>query len=164
LPRKYDSLRAKIASSITNLDRTKILTEATKRSREARRTQLAGLANSDVFLSEIKELKKDSLSRLDSLIETFVSNCKGNGAKVIIARTGDDVVSYLLELAERNDVKLIDKSKSLTTEEIELNHYLEEKGLDVVETDLGERIIQLAHEKTLPSRFPGGSQIAERNC
>jgi L-lactate dehydrogenase complex protein LldF len=154
LPRKYDSLRAKIASSITNLDRTKILTEATKRSREARRTQLAGLANSDVFLSEIKELKKDSLSRLDSLIETFVSNCKGNGAKVIIARTGDDVVSYLLELAERNDVKLIDKSKSLTTEEIELNHYLEEKGLDVVETDLGERIIQLAHEKPFHLVFP----------
>jgi L-lactate dehydrogenase complex protein LldF len=154
LPKSYNSLKVKIAESISHLDRTKVLAAATRRSRNARTFQLASLQNSDVWLEEIKELKRESISNLDNLLRQFVSNCEANGAKVKIAKTGEDVVYYLLDLAQTNNVKLIGKSKSLTTEEIELNQYLEQKGINVVETDLGERIIQLAHEKPFHLVFP----------
>jgi L-lactate dehydrogenase complex protein LldF len=154
LPKSYNSLKAKIASSISRLDRTFVLAAATKRSRSARAVQLASIPKSEAFLAEIKELKRDSISKLEPLLEEFISKCRTNGAKVTVAQTGMDVVNYLIDLAQKNNVKLISKAKSLTTEEIELNHYLEEKGINVVETDLGERIIQLAHEKPFHLVFP----------
>jgi L-lactate dehydrogenase complex protein LldF len=154
MPKSYNSLKVKIAEAISHIDKTKVLAEATSRSRNARATQLASLPDSETFLAEIKQLKKDSIADIDNLVRRFVSSCESNGAKVVIAKTGQDVVDYLLELAKRHNAKLIGKSKSLTTEEIELNHYLEEKGINVVETDLGERIIQLAHEKPFHLVFP----------
>ncbi|MDH2899475.1 MAG: LUD domain-containing protein [archaeon] len=154
MPKNYNSLKAKIAESLTHLEKTNVLAAATKRSRNARATQLASLQDSDRFLAEVKELKRESISDLDSLLGRFVASCKANGANILIAKTGQDVVRYLLELAQKNNVKLIGKSKSLTTEEIELNQHLEEEGINVVETDLGERIIQLAHEKPFHLVFP----------
>jgi L-lactate dehydrogenase complex protein LldF len=154
LPKSYESLKAKIAESIAHLDRTDVLRNATKRSRNARTLQLASLRHSDELLSDVKNLKRNSISNLDNLLVQFLASCRANGATTLVAKNGEEVVSYLLELAQKNNVKLIGKSKSLTTEEIELNHFLEDKGIDVVETDLGERIIQLAHEKPFHLVFP----------
>lgn len=154
MPRSYNPLKAKIAEAIAHFERSRALTFATQRSRNARALQLQSFENPEAFLSDVKELKTRSISQLDGLLSTFTAACEGNGVKVFRASTGKDVVDYILDLAQKNKVKLIGKAKSLTTEEIELNHFLEEKGINVVETDLGERIIQLAHEKPFHLVFP----------
>src|SRR5690606_24706042 len=69
-----------------------------------------------------------------------------NGFKVLWAVDAEEANRQVLEIAKRHQVKLISKSKSMLTEEIALNPVLEKAGLRVVETDLGEYIIQLNHE------------------
>ncbi|MBV5338733.1 MAG: LUD domain-containing protein [Deltaproteobacteria bacterium] len=92
----------------------------------------------------IADLKSYAASRLEELSEQFTHNAEACGAKVF--RTNDPVKvrEYILKVAEDNNVKTIIKSKSMATEEIHLNAYLENAGIEVGETDLGEWIIQLA--------------------
>lgn len=156
MPKDYSSLKKKITIALETPERGKTLLVAVKRGRDARREQLATLEDPEEFRSEIKEIKTSSIENLDSLLATFMKNCEQNGNKVFVAKDGKEVVDYILDLANRNNVTLIEKSKSLTTEEIELNHHLQEgkKDLTVVETDLGERIIQLVDEKPYHLVFP----------
>ena len=127
-----------------------------KRGRDARKEQLATLEDPEGFRHDIKRIKTESIENLDALLKTFITNCELNGNKVFVAKNGTEVVNYILDLANKYHVTLIEKSKSLTTEEIELNHHLVEgkKDLQVIETDLGERIIQLVDEKPYHLVFP----------
>ncbi len=156
MPKDYTNLKRKITAALNAPERGKTLLVAVKRGRDARRDQLATLEDPEEFRIGIKEIKTASIENLDSLIETFSSNCEKNGNKVFFAKDGKAVIDYILDLANKNNVTLIEKSKSLTTEEIELNHHLqaEKKDLTVVETDLGERIIQLVDEKPYHLVFP----------
>jgi L-lactate dehydrogenase complex protein LldF len=92
----------------------------------------------------IADLKSYAASHLDQLQDLFEQNAVARGAKVF--RTGDPakVREYILKIAQENGVKTVVKSKSMATEEIHLNPYLEKAGISVGETDLGEWIIQLA--------------------
>ncbi len=97
------------------------------------------------------EIKKDVINHLDYYLETFEKNVIANGGKVFWARDGADASEYVLKVAQGIGTRMIVKSKSMTTEEIGLTPILEKKGIEVVETDLGEYIIQLAHE--MPSHI-----------
>jgi iron-sulfur cluster protein len=92
----------------------------------------------------IADLKSYAASHLDQLQDQFERNAVARGAKVF--RTSDParVREYILKVAQDNGVKSVVKSKSMATEEIHLNPYLEKSGIAVGETDLGEWIIQLA--------------------
>lgn len=92
-------------------------------------------------------LKRHAIDHLDHYLEVFEKNVEANGGKVIWCQNGKEVVDFLLTLAKQRRSKVIVKSKSMTTEEIHLNDHLEEHGLEPVETDLGEYILQLAHDK-----------------
>ncbi len=70
-----------------------------------------------------------------------------HGGKVVYCKDGTEVSDFVLALAKERGARLIVKSKSMTTEEVDLNERLEHHGLESVETDLGEYILQLAHEK-----------------
>src|SRR6266705_4552225 len=94
-----------------------------------------------------RQVKEHTINNLDYYLEQVVEKVEALGGKVFWARTGDDVSRYIIELARARGVKSVVKSKSMATEEIELNHALEAAGVRPVETDLGEYIIQLAHEK-----------------
>jgi L-lactate dehydrogenase complex protein LldF len=85
---------------------------------------------------------------------------KSAGANIYQARDGAEAIAYCLALAARHGAKTVAKSKSLTTEEISLNHPLQEAGIEVVETDLGELIIQLANEKPFHLVFPSIHKMA----
>ena len=93
------------------------------------------------------DIRMKSIAHLDVLLETLVDRVRKNGGKVYFADTGDDAVEYCLKVARKHDVKRVVKGKSMVTEEIGLNDALEAAGIETVETDLGEYIIQLAHEK-----------------
>ena len=92
-------------------------------------------------------VKKHTIENLDYYLEEFERNVEAHGGKVVYAKDGTEVADFVLALAKERGAKRIVKSKSMTTEEVDLNERLEHDGLESVETDLGEYIIQLAHER-----------------
>src|SRR5262249_44442226 len=92
-------------------------------------------------------VKKHTIENLDYYLERFESQVAAHGGRVIYCRDGDDVADFVLGLAKERKARLIVKSKSMTTEEINFNERLSAHGLESVETDLGEYIMQLAHER-----------------
>jgi L-lactate dehydrogenase complex protein LldF len=92
----------------------------------------------------IADLKAYAASHLDLLQDLFERNAVACGAKVFRTNDPAKVREYILKVAQDNGVKTVVKSKSMATEEIHLNPYLEKAGISVGETDLGEWIIQLA--------------------
>jgi len=93
------------------------------------------------------EIRRDAIADLDVLLDTLANNIRKNGGKVFFAGSADEALNYCLETARRHGAKLAVKGKSMVSEEIGLNTALEENGIEVAETDLGEYIIQLAGER-----------------
>lgn len=113
----------------------------------------------------IKKAKSYSVDNLEEMSAKFTAKAQELGATVYHAKDGDDVKRYIAELAKSRNVKTIVKSKSMASEEIHLNEYLESEGLVPVETDLGEWIIQLAGHKpshmVMPAIHMSREQVAE---
>ena len=93
------------------------------------------------------DIKKHTITHLDHYLDLFASNAERNGAIVHWAKDAEEFNSIVLDIIKSHGVSKMVKSKSMLTEECELNPYLESNGIEVVETDLGERIIQLMHSK-----------------
>ena len=99
-------------------------------------------------LSEKADLiKRDTITHMDKYLEMFADNATRNGVIVHWAKDAREFNEIVLDILQKHDVKKMVKSKSMLTEECEMNPYLEKHGIEVVETDLGERIIQLMHSK-----------------
>lgn len=96
-------------------------------------------------------IKKHTIENLDRYLTQFEENCQKNGIQVHWAADSEEARNIILDIARKNQVKTIVKSKSLTTEEIYLNHFLIEQGLETLETDLGEYIVQLLDQ--IPSHL-----------
>jgi len=92
-------------------------------------------------------IKRHTLDNLDYYLELFEAQVQAHGGHLLWARDGAEVAGFVLDLAQRRQARLIVKSKSMTTEEIDLRGRLEPRGLETVETDLGEYILQLAGER-----------------
>ena len=88
-----------------------------------------------------------SNSHLDELLVEFENNARANGAHVYWAKDADEYCNIVYNILNQHGVKHFIKSKSMLAEECELNPFLENKGIEVVESDLGERILQLMHLK-----------------
>ena len=97
--------------------------------------------------TQANAIKKHAIENLDHYLEEFERNVEARGGKVVYCKDGTEVSDFILALAKERGAHLIVKSKSMTTEEIDLNERLEHHGLESVETDLGEYILQLAHER-----------------
>lgn len=93
------------------------------------------------------EIRRNAIANLDVLLDTLASNIRKNGGNVFFAGNADEALKYCLETARRHGAKLAVKGKSMVSEEIGLNTALEENGIEVAETDLGEYIVQLAGER-----------------
>ena len=92
-------------------------------------------------------LKYKVINELDRYLIEFEDNFTANGGKIIWAQNSDEAINEILKIASYHNVKSAVKSKSMTTEEIELNDAFVKEGIDVVETDLGEFIVQKAGQK-----------------
>src|SRR5271170_4243916 len=92
-------------------------------------------------------IRQHTLDHLDEYLLQFEASCTTAGGHVHWAADGADANRIAVEIAKRHDAKELIKIKSMTTEEIELNHALEAAGIHPVETDLAELIIQLGHDK-----------------
>lgn len=91
--------------------------------------------------------KSLAINNLSDYLLQFEKNISANGASVIWAENTQETIDAVKKILIENNSKTVVKSKSMTTEEIDLNHYLEEIGVESLETDLGEYIVQLAGEK-----------------
>lgn len=92
-------------------------------------------------------IKRDVLTNWDEYLLEFEKNITTNGAEVLWAENTAEATDFIKKILTENDAKLLVKSKSMTTEEIELNHTSESIGCESVETDLGEFIVQVAGER-----------------
>lgn len=120
---------------------------ATLRQDTGRRTIMPELGEPIEVRNLAARIKNHTLQNLDGYLEQLVTNVRANGGQVHFAQTAEQARSIIKDIATETQVKTIVKSKSMATEEIELNETLEEAGFTVDETDLGEYILQLAHEK-----------------
>ena len=108
--------------------------------------QPAALPEYQELRTAAHEIKRHTIENLDYYLEQLEANVTAHGGKVVFCRDGAEVADFVLGLAKARGARLIVKSKSMTTEEIDLNGRLERHQLEAVETDLGEYILQLAHE------------------
>jgi len=92
-------------------------------------------------------IKYKVLNDLDKYLIQFEDNFNANGGKIIWAQDKKEALKEILEIVKENQIKKVVKTKSMTTEEIDLNDTLEKKKVESIETDLGEYIVQLAGEK-----------------
>jgi L-lactate dehydrogenase complex protein LldF len=91
-------------------------------------------------------IKRHALNQLADLLETAEARMRANGIQVLWAVDAAEACAQVLEIARRHSVHKIVKSKSMVTEEIALNDALEAEGIETIETDLGEYILQLNRE------------------
>ena len=122
-----------IASIGSTIGREKTLAEAYPEENKAE--HLRNLAN------QIRAIKPSEN------FEKAVNSLERNGIKVLFASDAEEAQELILKIIKEKNAKNVVKVKSMTTEEIELNHFLEKNGIEAVETDLGELIIQIDNER-----------------
>jgi L-lactate dehydrogenase complex protein LldF len=110
-------------------------------------------------------LRDRTIANLDAYLLEFEANAIRRGAKVHWAETAAEANAIIVNIARQNAVKIATKSKSMVSEEIALNDAMEAAGIEVVETDLGEYILQLAKEPpshiVAPAVHKTKEQVAE---
>jgi L-lactate dehydrogenase complex protein LldF len=128
----------KLAGALANVS-------AQLRTRRARAFE--SLPDADAIRDHARTAKLDALRDLPAHLERFEAKLRANGAHVHWAEDADDCHRIVLDIAARHQVRRVAKGKSMVSEEIDLNQALEAAGLEVVETDLGEYIVQLAGDR-----------------
>ncbi|MDJ0624231.1 MAG: LutB/LldF family L-lactate oxidation iron-sulfur protein [Desulfocapsaceae bacterium] len=94
-----------------------------------------------------KKQRMRTLENLDVALSMLATNIEKAGGHVYFAKTAEDAVNYTLRVARKNEVETVVKGKSMTSAEIGLDEALEKNDIEVVETDLGEYIVQLAEDE-----------------
>lgn len=114
----------------------------------ARQQAMSSLSEDwQVLRQRAHQVRQDTIANLDEYLDQFTTRAKANGMIIHWAADADQAVQLVLEIAREKQAKLIAKSKTMVSEEIGLNHALEAAGIEVVETDLGEFIVQLREER-----------------
>lgn len=146
-----DSLRTKRNAAIADLN--------------AQAAESLSIGTFDDLRKQARAIKEHTLKHLDHYLAQAAESIRANGGTVHWAADAADVVRIAEEIVERRNAKKFIKAKSMASEEVFLNHALEAKGLEVVESDLGEYIIQLAHETpahiVIPAIHKTRRQIAD---
>ena len=136
------------SSNVARPSVKKALTDASVASTEGRKKCLAAAYPEDGRVMRLRELANAIKSLpLSGLVERAADSLEKNGAKVLFASDAAEAREIILGILEAKGAKNVLKIKSMTTEEIGLNEFLGKRGIDAVETDLGELIIQLERER-----------------
>ena len=113
---------------------------------QKRRRAIDALPEFEAMRNQATAIKDHTLAHLDSYLEQFEGAVRTSGGHVHWARTPDEAREIVLKICRDAGAQRVAMGKSMVGEEIDLNRGLEEAGLEAVETDLGEYIIQLAEE------------------
>jgi L-lactate dehydrogenase complex protein LldF len=140
------TLRSRTAEAVADERLRTNVARAVDRFATHRGEGLAELEDPDGLRSAARAVKQQVLADLPGLLERFADQVLARGGHVCWAPTAQEARSYVVDVVRRHGATRVAKSKSMATEEIDLNAALESAGAQVVETDLGEWIIQLADE------------------
>jgi iron-sulfur cluster protein len=119
----------------------------TKSFNENRYSAKTKIHDYDSLKEEVRVVKEYSIEELPVLLKRLEDSVKKNGGTFYLAKTAEDASNYITEICEKHEAKLVVKAKSITSEEIKLNHHLENAGIEVAETDLAEFILQVSDEQ-----------------
>jgi L-lactate dehydrogenase complex protein LldF len=136
----------RVTSALHDSSLQTALDRATQRFIGNRMNAIGALSDADGLRAQARAIRANALAQLPTMLERFAANVEARGGQVCWASDGEAARQYIANLARERGVKTIVKSKSMASEEIHLNDALEKQGFQVVETDLGEYIIQLAGE------------------
>jgi L-lactate dehydrogenase complex protein LldF len=112
-----------------------------------RNLAFGSLPDGEALRDRARAIKEEAIAHLDHYVLQLEESVVRLGGQVHWARDGDEACSIILEIARNKEVRSVVKSKSMVTEEIELNEMLQSVDIEAIETDLGEYIVQLAREK-----------------
>ncbi|MFQ5995635.1 MAG: LutB/LldF family L-lactate oxidation iron-sulfur protein [Acidiferrobacterales bacterium] len=136
--------QAKVA--LKDIDLQRALAKAKGGFVDKRQAAINGLPEFEQLRTIAREIKEHTLSHLDYYLEHFETRVRAYGGYVHWARTPDEARRIVVDICRRADARRVTKGKSMVGEEIAINEALESAGFEVIETDLGEYIIQLAKE------------------
>jgi L-lactate dehydrogenase complex protein LldF len=129
------------------------VSNATGRLVAARHSGMATFAGAEAVRDHARSIRAHTISRLGHYLRQFEAAVTARGGHVHWAPTAEDAVRIVADIARQHGVRSAVKSKSMVSEEIELNHALEAAGVEVLETDLGEFVVQIDHDH--PSHIVG---------
>jgi len=162
---KPNTVKARAELALNDEFLRKAVKFTTERLRNGKKNASAEHGNWDEWRERGRQIRLHTIAHLDYYLNMFVNNARANGVHVHFAETGAEAVRIALEIAKHKQAKTVVKSKSMVSEELHLNHALEEIGVEAIETDLGEYIIQLAGETpshiVIPAIHKNRHQIAE---
>ncbi|CAM3916428.1 LutB/LldF family L-lactate oxidation iron-sulfur protein [Cohnella lubricantis] len=137
----------------------------TERLRSGKKNASSEQGNWEDWRERGRQIRLHTIANLDYYLNLFANNARANGVQVHFADTGAEAVQIAMEIAERKRAKTVVKSKSMVSEELHMNSALERMGIETIETDLGEYIIQLAGETPshiiIPAIHKNRYQIAD---
>lgn len=113
---------------------------------ERRRTAADNLPEFEALRDSARDIKNHTLAHLDLYLENYCERVEESGGHVHWAQTAQDARDIVLNICRKADARTVTKGKSMISEEIAINDFLEDHGIEPIETDLGEYIIQLRRE------------------
>ena len=140
------TLRRRTADAVADDHLRSTLQYVTDRLATSRQAGAGLLDNWEELRTAARALRADTIARLPEILERLADNWERNGGHVFWAADAEEARQHIAAIAARHGARKVVKSKSMATEEIGLNELLEARGVEVVETDLGEWIIQLADQ------------------
>jgi L-lactate dehydrogenase complex protein LldF len=160
-----ETFDANARAALADLQLRGALRKATTLFGKHRLAAARSLENWEELRTQARAIKDEALLHLDHYLEQFASNAEKRGAQVHWARDAAEANQIVCRLAGDRGARKVVKSKSMVTEEIHLNDALQSEGVEAIETDLGEYIIQLAGETPshiiAPAIHKTKKQIAE---
>ncbi|MCR8643452.1 LutB/LldF family L-lactate oxidation iron-sulfur protein [Paenibacillus sp. N1-5-1-14] len=159
------SLNDRVDKAINDPFLKQSLSNAQERFRTGKDNAADALGNLEEWRTRAEAIRTHTISNLDYYLDQFSTNVEKNGGKVLFANDDAEVVKMILDLCREKEAKSVIKSKSMVSEEVHLNARLEEIGVEPIESDLGEYIIQLAKEMPshiiVPAIHKNRKQVAE---
>ncbi len=160
-----EGFKTRSAQALRDKHLGQAINNATQRFAEARVHAFSDEDELNALREQGRQIKDAALHNLPLLLHRLEQQVTARGGRVFHAADAQAANDYILGVARRKYARIITKSKSMTTEEIDLARILEEDEIEVVETDLGERIIQLAREKPahiiIPAIHKTRKQVSE---
>jgi L-lactate dehydrogenase complex protein LldF len=143
---RVEDLRARSATALNDRFLRGAVRFTVEKLRSAKGRSTEALGDWEAWRERGREIRAHTLDNLDFYLGQFADRAGAAGAHVHFAKTAAEARSQLLGIVRRRAARRVVKSKSMLTEELAVNQALERAGVDVVETDLGEWIVQLARE------------------
>jgi L-lactate dehydrogenase complex protein LldF len=160
---KSISKRAKVA--LNNEFLRNAVKFTTEKLRTQKRAAADALGNWEAWRERARHIRLHTIAHLDFYLAQFIEQARAAGTHIHFADTAQEAVEITMKIAAAKSAKSVVKSKSMVSEEVHINEALEAQGIEAVETDLGEYIIQLAGETPshliIPAIHKNKQQVAE---